>query len=103
VSTDAETTIRPILERTIPGTSSGEQHIYRFENGYGASVIRGGISYGHEEGLWELAVVTFEDESPESFRLCYRTPITSDVEGHLSADDVGALLARIRDLPPVSP
>lgn len=63
-----------------------------FDNGYGASVVSSPYSYGGPEGLYELAVCT-------KHGLCYDTPITSDVEGHLSPEDVTALLARIEALP----
>lgn len=73
-----------------------EQWIYRFPNGYGASVIRGPFSYGGEKGLWELGVLKFHGSTSA---LCYDTPITSDVEGHLTENGVGMLLEQIRDLP----
>lgn len=68
------------------------QHIYLFANGYGASVIRNSYSYGHEYGLYELAVL-------KDGRLCYDTPITSNTIGYLSADEVAKHLQRIEKLP----
>lgn len=61
-----------------------------FPNGYGASVIDTG--YGSRDGLFELAVLA-------DGKLCYTTPITSDVLGWLTADDVDATLAAIEALP----
>lgn len=68
------------------------QHIYLFANGYGASVIRNCYSYGHEYGLYELAVL-------KDGRLCYSTPITSNVIGYLTADEVAEHLSQIEELP----
>lgn len=68
------------------------QHIYRFSNGYGASVIQNRYSYGHEYGLYELAVL-------KDGRLCYSTPITSNVIGYLTADKVVEHLRQIEELP----
>jgi hypothetical protein len=68
------------------------QHIYLFANGYGASVIRNSYSYGHEYGLYELAVL-------KDGRLCYSTPITSNVIGYLTADKVAKHLSQIEKLP----
>ncbi len=70
----------------------GTQHRYKFANGYGASVVRNDISYGHETGLWELAVLGRDG------RLTYDTPITSDVIGHLTEDDVAKVLGKIEAL-----
>lgn len=68
------------------------QHIYLFTNGYGASVIRNSYSYGHEYGLYEIAVL-------RGNRLCYDTPITDNVIGYLTADEVAEHLRQIEELP----
>lgn len=89
---------RPYSERTIHG--DGEQKLYRFDNNYGASVVRHSFSYGSEEGLWELAVLIFDTGA--NWNLTYDTPVTSDVLGHLTNDDVEATLAKIEALPNAS-
>lgn len=66
-----------------------------FPNGYGASVIKGKGSYGYEQGLYELAVLKGDETS---FDLCYTTPLTDDVIGRVSEDEVTALLERIEAL-----
>ena len=63
-----------------------------FDNGYGASVVVGPHTYGGEDGLYELAVLDSNGE------LTYETPVTSDVEGWLSEDDVTKLLEQIQKL-----
>lgn len=73
------------------------RYIFRFKNGYGASVIKNRYSYGHEDNLWELAVIVFINT--RKWHLCYDTPITDDVEGYLSNRQVRALLKRIKRLP----
>jgi hypothetical protein len=77
------------------------QEIYRFPNGYGASVISGSIyAYGGPEGLCELAVVKYNDpQDPDSFDLCYDTPIAGDVVGHLTRKEVRDYLKQIFELP----
>jgi hypothetical protein len=67
----------------------GIQYIYKAENGYGASIVRHQWSYGGKEGLWELAVIDHDGE------ICYSTPITSDVVGHLTDKEVNKLLEEI--------
>lgn len=69
----------------------GEQWIFRFSNGYGASVITGGIAYCNEGQPYELAVLKHGE-------LCYDTPITDDVIGYLTSDEVFNLLDRIEQL-----
>ena len=75
--------------------NGGTQTIYKFPNGYGASVICGGLyTYGDDERPYELAVIKFRP-SGDGFYLCYDTPITDDVVGYLTEDGVSALLAEI--------
>lgn len=72
------------------------QYIFKFDNGYGASVIKNSISYGHVLDLFELAVIKFTDEF--TCNLCYTTEITDDVIGYLTNDDVLNLLEAIKNL-----
>lgn len=65
-------------------------------NGHGVSVIRTPYSYGNENGLYELAVLAGTEAD---FSLTYDTPITSDVEGHLTTDAVTGLMQRVAALP----
>lgn len=88
--------MEPILEQDLNG---GRQRVYRFDNGYGASVVRHRYSYGCEQGLWELAVLRFYGPGPDEFDLTYATPITSDVVGRLTETAVQSLLEQIKDLP----
>ena len=75
----------------------GIQRLWFFPNGYGASVVRHWGSYGNETGLWELAVLKGNEKE---FRLTYDTPITDDVLGFLTEDDVDSTLAAIENLIP---
>lgn len=72
--------------------NNGVQKIYKFPNGYGASVIRNPYSYGGAMGLWEIAVL----DSDEC--ITYNTSITSDVIGHLNDDEVIEVLNKIKEL-----
>lgn len=63
-----------------------------FDNGYGVSVIRTFFSFGGQEGLFELAVTS-------GGRLTYGTPVTDDVEGFLTEQDVTNLMAKVQELP----
>lgn len=69
----------------------GTQWKFEFDNGYGASVITGGIAYCNEAQPFELAVLKHGE-------LCYDTPITDDVIGYLTSDEVFDLLDRIEQL-----
>lgn len=70
-------------------------HRFKFENGYGASVIKHYGSYGYEEDLFELAVLKFDGGK---CKLCYDTSITDDVIGYLTNDEVLELLEKIKQL-----
>ena len=69
----------------------GVQWIFNFENGYGASVITGGIAYCNEAQPYELAVFKLG-------KLCYYTPITDNVLGYLKSNELYELLYRIERL-----
>ena len=73
----------------IPVETSARQRRYAFPNGYGASVINDG--YGSEQGLFELAVL-------KDGHLTYQTPITNDVLGRLTAEEVESTLDKIAAL-----
>jgi hypothetical protein len=70
----------------------GYQLLYKFDNGYGASVVKHSFSYGGKNGKYELAVL---DENGD---LCYDTPITSDVIGYLTMAEVDKILINISHL-----
>ncbi|MBR8351220.1 hypothetical protein KDX21_11635 [Burkholderia cenocepacia] len=84
----------PNTERPLNG---GVQKIYRFENGFGASVVQHEFSYGGDRGEWELAVIKFNGDS---WNLTYGTEITDDVIGNLAWNEVEDLLSRINALQP---
>ena len=75
-----------------PNGKGGIQKVYKFPNGWGASVVMFPGSYGFEKGLWELAVLNTNDE------ISYDTPITSDVIGYLDDTMTGIILERIKKL-----
>lgn len=71
--------------------NGGIQYKAKFKNGFGASIVKHDFSYGHKEGKYELAVIG-KDGS-----LCYDTPITTDVLGHLT-EEVNEALDAIENL-----
>ena len=83
--------------RTNDVELQGVSFRFRFENHYGASVIKNRISYGHAEDLWELAVIKFNDGT-DVWDLKYDTPITDDVIGYLNDEEIRGLLGKIKDL-----
>lgn len=87
--------MRPLFIRDL---HSGTQNIYKFDNGYGASVVQHNFSYGEHENKWELAVIHFHDNSSE-WDVVYDTPITDDVIGWLDMMQVFHILHEIQELP----
>lgn len=79
----------------------GEMYRIFFQNGYGASIVKFrtspgfGGSYGVEQGLYELAVLK---GSREGWSLTYETPITNDVIGHLTPEEVGEYINQVQSL-----
>lgn len=75
----------------------GIQYIFRFDNNYGASVVKFSGTYGYRSDLWELSVIGFDETGV--YNVIFDTPITDDVIGHLTDGEVCWYLGRIRDLP----
>ena len=75
---------------------SNLHYIFKFDNGYGASVIKNIMSYGHAKDLFELAVIEFIDEF--TWKICCSTEITDDVIGYLTNNGVLNLLEAIKNL-----
>lgn len=79
---------------------TGVQAKHFFANGYGVSVVQfttqfGSGSYGAEEGLYELAVLKGVEDD---WYICYDTPITEDVLGHLTEEQITNLLSQVQSL-----
>lgn len=86
--------VQPYKINDWSADSGNKQWIYRFENGYGASVIQGPYTYGGKSG-YELAVLEFDGDE---WHLTYATPITDGVKGCLSVENVAELLVQIAAL-----
>ena len=70
----------------------GHGYVYKFDNGFGASVVQHSGSYGGNQGLYEIAVLDSKGD------LCYDTPITDDVIGYANEDKIKDTLDRIKSL-----
>jgi hypothetical protein len=68
------------------------QKTYKFDNGYGASVVCNFGTYGAKDGLFEVAVLDSNGE------IAYNTPVASDVIGWLDFADVADILNKIKAL-----
>ena len=73
-----------------------KQAVFKFPNGYGASLIQGPSSYGGEDGLFEIAVLEFN--TGNGWELCYHTSVADDVLGHLTENEVMEILNKIYKL-----
>lgn len=114
---------KPVVVNKSP-IGEGEQRIYRFSNGYGASIIRikldgledeigliaaflpihtfgkdgAYLTYTRNENEWELAVIKFKGEENDDYELCYDTPITNDVIPYLTEEKIEEVLQKIKKL-----
>ena len=70
----------------------GHGYVYKFDNGFGASVVQHSGSYGGNQGLYEIAVLDSKGD------LCYDTPITDDVVGYANEEKIKDTLDRIKSL-----
>lgn len=74
----------------------GLQYVFKFKNGYGASVVKHHYSYGGDKDLWEVTVLDFEEDG--RYESVYDTPITDDVVGYCPDSKVRVLLSDIKSL-----
>lgn len=68
------------------------QTIYKFPNGYGASVIK----FNHIYFGIEIAVLIFDEDG--NFSIDYGTPLTNDVIGGLNEESRDSVLQQIFEL-----
>ena len=80
------------LEFQLHPMGMGKQCIVQFPNGYGASIVQGEHTYGGKDGLYEIAVFGKDGH------ISYSTPITDDVLGYLSEEEVEKTLTDIKNL-----
>lgn len=73
------------------------QWIFKFENGYGASVIKRFCSFGFEEDLFELATIAWDDNTHMVSRL-YALDDDTAVFGYLTNEEVVELLYKIKNV-----
>ena len=70
----------------------GKKSRMHFDNGFGVSVVSHTHSYGGRSGLYEVAVLDKDGV------LTYETPVTSDVIGYLSEEDVTDVMKQVQEL-----
>lgn len=80
-----------------PRRLAGRQRIYRFPNGYGASVIDGTMAHLYPFHT-EIAVIKFMDKNSNKFKVVYDTPITNDVIVTMNTVEELQYLIKIKDL-----
>ena len=68
------------------------KQVFKFDNGYGASVVCNAMSYGGSKGLFEVAVLD------KNGNIAYNTPIAPDVVGWLDFAGVADILNKIKEL-----
>jgi phosphoketolase len=83
--------------RASTNRQGNEKMVYRFRNGYGASMIWDKL---HSEPVYEIAVTRYSGPEDGSWELCYETHITDDVLRHMDADIARSVLEQVGDLPP---
>lgn len=80
---------------------NGIHYIFRFPNGYGASVVKSYGSCGYLEDKWELAVILYDEENkkaPDEYIIVYPYPILKNeaVLGPLDDIQVREVLQKIK-------
>lgn len=90
----------------------GIQKVYKFPNGWGASIIRfmsidnfenksiknkyRYTTYTKNNKQWELAVIKFNPDNNKEWEINYDNKITRDVVGYLTDSGVNRILSKIK-------
>lgn len=69
---------------------SGQQALLELDKGYKVSVLLGAAFYSNGEDTYELAVM-------KDGRVCYTTPITDDVLGHRSEEEITEAMIKLQE------
>jgi len=80
-----------MAESGIERYQNSKQAKKTFDNNYGVSVIFGECFYSNGIDTYELAVLFDGD-------ITYNTEITDDVLGHLSEDEVSAIMIKVQSI-----
>ena len=83
--------------KTMHNSFGLRQQLYRFANGYGASVIDCPEAYGSKPKPFELCVIVFGTDG--DYKTAFNTPVADEVIGFLDEHDVQVNLALIAALP----
>lgn len=83
--------ISDLVFKNNPLGFEGTIATHTFSNGYGASIITGEYAYSNEDAPYELAVL-YNNE------ITYDTPLTDDVLGYLTEEEVNEYLLKIEAL-----
>ena len=81
----------PEMRSMYDDFDGGTQTKLDFDNGYGASIIFGSMFYSNGVDTFELGIT-------HDGKLTYDSGLSDDVIGHLSNDEVTALLYKIKAL-----
>lgn len=72
--------------------TEAKQAKMEFENNYGISVLFGTMFYSNGVDTYEVGIL-------KNGRMCYTTPITNDVIGNITEEEVTDIMREIQELP----
>lgn len=78
--------------------TQNEQYVWRFDNNWGISAVRGPYTKGFKDGLWELAIIQFHKGNTMEFFISFDNPILQDVMGYADRIDINSICQRVSQL-----
>ena len=82
---------KDLIFEVHPNFPNSKQARIDFENRYGVSVIIGKGLYSNGINTYELAII-YDN------KICYDTPITNDVMGYLTEDEISNIMKQVQYL-----
>ena len=74
----------------------GQHAVLEFDNGYGVSVLLGDMFYSNGVDTYELGVLA-------NGYLCYETPITDDVLGRVTEEEITKIMKELQSYESIKP
>lgn len=78
---------------------TNDQYLWKFDNNWGVSAVKGPYTMGGKDGLWEIAIIQFLDD--DTFEIIADNPVINygGFMGYCDKIDINSVCQRVSALP----